>query len=575
MISAFAYLTVHTMRNRFVSMARRLRQPRYLVGFLFVVGYFGFLLFGTATGFGRGADAKPSGLQGDFMRVAAPALLALALAANWIGSAAVEALAFTPAEVAMLFPAPVTRRSLIMLKIARAQLPIVFNIIIIMLLFGVGSSAMPLWLNALGLYVLFATIHLHRLGAALVRVSTLKHGTAGLKRNWLSYVIAVVILAAMFLIFISAKQGADPGEGVTAILDRITAALATPWVHAVLIPFALITAPALARTTAEWSVAFAGALAMLALHLWWVLRSHTAFEEAAAEQSEKFRAMLESFRKRGHMNIEKKPPARRLTLPLRPTGHPAIAIVWKNSLTFLRTFSPLTWFLLALAPALVAVMMRDKGANAFAAAGMIAAMLAVMLLFVGGSIARNDLRGDLLNLSALKTMPLRGSTIVFAEVCSSALPLAAIQCMLLWIAVAGWQMGKKALPPDAAIALAVVLPLGVAGLNVLASTVRNGAAVLFPAWTELGVDGGSGGLETMGQSMLGLLAMLLGFLVLMIVPALTTTVIVAWIHPPPAVALVSSIVLGSAATVGESYLVMLWIGRVLERTEPSAALTVS
>jgi len=35
--NAFFYLTARTTRNRVVSMARRLKQPRYAIGFLFVL----------------------------------------------------------------------------------------------------------------------------------------------------------------------------------------------------------------------------------------------------------------------------------------------------------------------------------------------------------------------------------------------------------------------------------------------------------------------------------------------------------------------------------------------------------
>ena len=42
-------------------------------------------------------------------------------------------------------------------------------------------------------------------------------------------------------------------------------------------------------------------------------------------------------------------------------------------------------------------------------------------------------------------------------------------------------------------------------------------AVLFPGWTRLG-PAGSGGIEMMGQSMLSMVAMALGFMVLIIIP---------------------------------------------------------
>jgi ABC-2 type transport system permease protein len=574
MTAAFWYLTTRTLRNRVMGMLRRVKQPRYAIGMLFVVVYFGFLGWGQMTGFG--GKPRQSLFQNESLRTLAPLVMAIVLMANWIGGGAMQALAFTQAEVAMLFPAPVSRRALILLKIARAQIPILINVVIMTLLWGGRSATQPVLLSAIGLYTLFATMHLNRIGVALVLASTFRHGAGGLKRNWVSIAIGVLVGSTVALAIIASLPGMGDGDSpLGAFMARMTNVLSTTWVRAVLFPFELITAPAFASTPGDWALAFLGASVIGGLHLWWVLRSHASFEEAAAEQSARLHAMLESFRKRGTLAPQEKTPKRRMTIPLRPLGHPAVAIIWKNSLAFIRTISALTWILVLFTPVIVLVMTMDSGAGAFAAAGVLAAILAFLLLLLGGMIVRNDLRGDLLNLSSLKTLPMRGSTIVFAEVASSALPLAIVQCVLMWMAIAGAMLGKKPPPISATVSALVVMPLAVIALNLLTSTVRNAAAVLFPAWTQLGVEGSSGGFEVMGQAMLGIAATLLGIAVLLIAPAVVTFVVVAWIQPPVAVGLVTSVVVGSAAVVGQAYLVMLWIGRVLERTEPSAALTAT
>ena len=153
MISAFAYLMARTTRNRVVTMARRLKQPRYAIGFIIVLLYFGFFIVGSLTGATRSAQ-RTDVFQSDVARAVVPMALALILLFNWIGTSALGALAFSPAEAAMLFPAPVTRRALILLKIVRAQLPILFNVVIIKALWGGKASAVPSVLGALGLYAI-------------------------------------------------------------------------------------------------------------------------------------------------------------------------------------------------------------------------------------------------------------------------------------------------------------------------------------------------------------------------------------------------------------------------------------
>jgi ABC-2 type transport system permease protein len=574
MTGAFWYLTVHTLRNRLIAMLRRVKHPRYAIGMLFVVGYFGFLVWGQINGFG--GKGRPSLLQNEGVRAIGPVLLAIVMMSNWIGGTSLTALAFSQAEVHMLFPAPVTRRALIVLKMVRMQLRILLNVVIIMVLWGGGANVGgSRWLNAIGLYTIFSTMYLHRVGAALVRASTLKHGRAGLKRTWASVAVGVVIAAGFVVLFLSISEAAhagDPDFGAT--LTRVKSTLSLPWVHALLTPFRLIAGPALARTTTEWWTVFPGAAAMLALHAVWVLRSQTAFEEAAAEQSANLRAMIDNWRKRGIATPNRKVKAGRFTLPLAPTGHPALAIVWKNSLSFIRTLQPAVWLLVLATPGIVGLIARDQGAKALVGVAIVSAVLAFILLLVGGLSVRNDLRADLLNLSSLKTIPLRGSTIMFAEVVSSALPLAIIQTVLLWIGLVALQVSPKPFDPSVQVALVLTVPLGTLGLNILVSTIRNAVAIMFPAWVKLGADA-EVGIEMMGQNMLSMLATLIGFLLLSIVPALLTLFIVALLHAPPTIAVAASIVLGGVITIAEAYLVSLSLGRTLEELEPSASLTAA
>src|SRR4030095_8240768 len=113
---------------------------------------------------------------------------------SWTFGSERRALAFSPAEVTFLFPAPLTRRALIHYKIARLQLLIVLNVAIWPLLLS-RQTGVAGWRRAVALWVLLSTIALHRTGAALVRRSVAEHGAFGVRRRVVSLTLLCVGIA--------------------------------------------------------------------------------------------------------------------------------------------------------------------------------------------------------------------------------------------------------------------------------------------------------------------------------------------------------------------------------------------
>src|SRR5688500_16512863 len=148
-LGAYAYLTRTSARNRVRRGLRQLRSPRYVVALLFAVAYFGFILLNPGQG-SRGTFG--SALVPEIATLGALALLALVTWWWAIGSDA-SALAFTPAELQFLFPAPVTRRQLVQFKLVRAQLVILLNILIWSVLLRRGQGDDLLLLRPLSLWV--------------------------------------------------------------------------------------------------------------------------------------------------------------------------------------------------------------------------------------------------------------------------------------------------------------------------------------------------------------------------------------------------------------------------------------
>ena len=567
MTRIFAFLILTSFRNRLVSMARRVKKPRYAIGMILGLAYVYFFFLSPMAG-GPGG-IRTSLLQNEVVQTIAPALLVLLLATTWFGGATLNALTFTQAEVSMLFPAPVSRRGLILYKLGTAQLPILLNAVILAFVFGRGPAAIPKWLAVVSLWVTFSTLHLHRLGAALTHASTLEHGRAGFKRNWFAQVVTLVIVATVIgMVFVAPFEARSGGGSPSSLIQQVVGPLQRPVVQMVLYPFSIILAPAFSTSLGEWAQAMVPALLLMALHVFWVLRTQAAFEEAAVEASARRQQVVDAWRNRGTVARPRKVKGEGLVLGLKPVGHPAIAIVWKNTLCFFRTVRPMQMMASMMMPAIVGAYFGFKNnAGATAIAG-IAAMFAFVLLLAGGASIRNDLRADMLNLTQLKAIPLRGREIVLAEIVSSALPLAIMQLLLLDIATVSLQMGKDAIDQSVATSIAISLPFAVAALNLVGSTLRNGSAVLFPSWIRLGAEG-AGGFEIIGQQMLTMLAMLLSFMVLMIVPAAVTLFIVMYVQPAAAVAIVFSVLVGALALAAECYGLIAWLGRAFERTEPS------
>jgi hypothetical protein len=146
-----------------------------------VVGllYFWFI-FGGSDAF-SGEPRDPSPLPG-LIRTVGPLLLAFYAAAAWIFGKA-DALAFRPAEVHLLFAGPLTRRDLLRYKLLHAQVPLLFTSTFVTL--ATYGATLPWWLRFPSVWVLFATLQLHQMAAALVHEAARQQGLISWRRNWL------------------------------------------------------------------------------------------------------------------------------------------------------------------------------------------------------------------------------------------------------------------------------------------------------------------------------------------------------------------------------------------------------
>jgi hypothetical protein len=565
MNGAYAYLVTRSLRNRLGWQLARLRRPRYLVALLLGLAYLYVVVFHQ-----RPAPASPSLATSRWAELLLAFGVMLAVAWAWVIGSERRALAFSPAEVTFLFAGPVTRRELVRFKLLVSQTVVLLNVALWTFLLSRERLGVSMWLRALSLWVLLTTLSLHRLGASFVRTSLFEHGRFGARRRLVS--LAIVLALALAAIWAVAEALPALRAGWQAGLRPWLAALAAlaegPIAGVALAPFRLAVRPLVARSPDEWLRAILPALLLLGAHFVWVLRADAAFEESAAEAA---------FARARARSDRRQPPAPRsargrLPLPpLAPSGAPAVALAWKNTIAALR--SPRTAAVLVFygGGALLAGWLATLGdAGPAEAVGWLATMWSGFLLVAGPQWVRNDLRGDLLKLDLLRSYPLRGSAVVLAETASSALVLTGMQLGLLligWLAFLADPADVPALGERSALLVIAALLLPV--VNMLGMLIHNGAAILLPGWIHLG-SGRPTGVEALGQNMLVLIgfAALLGLA--LVPPVAAAAGLYLWLEPGVGRwALLPAVAAAVAVAAGEGWLMVRRLGAAFERLDPA------
>jgi ABC-2 type transport system permease protein len=596
MLGALLYLRLVSAGNWLRSRARRLRQPKYLVGAVVGCAYFYTFFFRPMGQAGVPRSARPgAGLPPEAIaaaRAALPAdwapvttafgalaLLAL-FAVPWLVPRRRAALGFTEAEIVFLFPAPVSRQALVHFRLLSGQLRSLVGATV-MTLFSqrwamLGGNALT---HALGWWVIFSTLNLHFSGANFVLSRLIDAGRSAWRRRLL---VLAGLLGLVAVSVLRMPEGLQPLQAAhaadlrpaTAWLVALTGTAPLAWLLA---PIHLVLGPFLALDGRAFLLALGPALAVVSLHYLWVVRSAVAFEDDAVDQAQQ-RAARHAAWRRGGMPGTAPARARPGPFPLAPDGPPEIAFLWKNLLS---TWPYFTLRVLGIAAAVVAAVclwlrLQPSLRPLLAVAGSTAVVCAGYTLIIGPQFARQDLRSDLAHADILKTYPLPGWRLLLGELLT---PIA-ILTGVVWLALlaaalvfptprasAGW------LTPEvrvvAALGLAVVTPAVVA----LQLLVPNAAALLFPAWFQATRTHG-GGPEVVGQRMIFFFAQVLA-MVLALAPPLALAGLLLFIGQW-LVGLAAAVGLASVALLlvllGEVWCGVWLLGQRFDRLDLSAEL---
>ncbi len=572
MIEVFGYLTWRTLHNRVRRQLRHLRSPRYIIACLLGLAYLWAMIAQQRPTTG------PAAADPRLVELLTTVFVAGAIAWAWLFGVERRVLAFSPAEVTFLFPAPVTRRELIRYKLLRTQLVILVSTLLWTLVLAYERLGASTWFRALSIWMLLTTLSFHRLGASFVRTSLAEHGRFGARHRIASLavlsVVLVLILWSIADVLPSLREAWN--AGLPAFLDGLRAAATRPVPHALLAPFRLMVRPLAAEGATQWLLAVVPAALVMVLHYVWVMRSDAAFEEASAEAS------LDRVRQLSERRASQAPAytvsraAGRASVPwqLAPMGWPGGAILWKNLVAALRTrrMRHATMALLILG-VLAGVLSFASEPTLPSMAGWFAMTWVGVLVVVGPQWVRNDLRGDLLKLDLLRSYPVRGETVVAAEVAASALVLTMMQWGLLifvYVAFLGNDTVEFSLPERTSMLVGAIVALP--AINFMGMVIQNAAALLYPDWVHLG-GGRRGGIEALGQNMLAMIGFMLVLGLTLVPPAGVAWLTFVLVEPMIGMgAVVPAAVLALVLVAFEAKLAVGWLGRVFERTEPSIVL---
>ncbi len=577
MIGALIYLQAQSFKNLLLTRLRRLRRPKYLIGALFGVLYFGAIFLRPLLMANRNANVGTffSAVPTDVLEFLAALALLVGVIVSWVLPHNRSGLIFTEAEIAFLFPAPVSRATLIRYKLLKSQISILITVGFLTLLslrYGPPQAAAR---RAVGMWLVLSLISLHSLGVAFAQLFVLGRGGATWKRRaaFLLVLLGAIAGAAFWAgSSVPALQAADLRSMATVVEYLRHVAGAAP-AAVLLAPFRAVVRPFLAADNRAFFLALGPVVALLIAHYFWVVRTEVAFEESSIEASRRHAARVTRMRGGNRWAVR---PARkaRPPFPLGARGPAAVAILWKNLISAGQAFTLRLWLPLG-AYGLYMGYVFNQHAHESAWLTVIAtaaAILAGMSVLVGPQIFRQDFRQDMAAIDLLKSYPVTGRQIALGEILAPLVILTAFQWTLLAIAGALFGNGRGIAegPVEYGACFALIAP----ALNLIMLLLPNAAALLYPGWFNAAQTAGRD-LEVMGQRLVLTVALVAVFLLTMAPAAVAFSIIYLIVAPllmPAAAALPAATAITALVLTAEGVAGLAVLGYLYERFDPSAEI---
>ncbi|HEY0370797.1 MAG TPA: putative ABC exporter domain-containing protein, partial [Thermoanaerobaculia bacterium] len=501
MIQAFVFVTVRTFRNRILSRLKRLRNGRYLISFIVGIAYLWFT--GLRHLFTNGVVLKHGGIPISpfFVDLVGVVVLFMMILA-WALPKQSAGLTFSEAEIQFLFPAPITRRQLLLYKMLRAQPQIFISTLVMTFVMFRGGKFIGLWSSFVALSVYFTFVALARARLKLLGVGFLIRLP----------VIAAAAVGISYLLWHNVDLRLFRGLGARFKPGQIP--ILPPLFHgsfadAILFVPRLFGRAVLPPTIPQLLVSSAIMLVLAVVFFELAARTNIAVEDASIEASQKSAARRSRV---NEQHIGKLVMFPRIPPPFRipPGARPEVAIYWKNLTAGLRISSP---WLAIMSVCAIYFLGQSYYAPEPAVRTMLASLalvFAAMFPFLGSTVFTQDLRLDLPRIELLKSYPIAGERLVAAEIAAPLTFIAIVEIMMLTVAaiiLRGADMPARlkflATPQFIVIALLLATPVCAAQL-----LIRNTVPILLPGWAMRAADEPRGFI-VMGQR----LVMLVGNLV--------------------------------------------------------------
>lgn len=591
MLRALLYLRLTSLNNLVLAQLRRLRQPKYLFGALFAIAYFYFFFFRHTTGprsaqsplpfLNLGWDNTP-----ELIVAIASVGLFIVFALMWAAPSERAGLNFSEAEIAFLFPAPLTRRRLVHYKVLSTQ----FNALLQSLLYALLFHARRLF-SGEALFILFAwwavlsvlTLHYQASSLTLARLAP---ADASPWRGRLARIAALALVLVVLATLGRALVQLPPHIDLINDFARwVPAAIADGPLQWLFWPFGLFARPFFVRELIPFLAALGPVLLILAAHYFWVVRLNVAFEERALAHAERQAARVAEIRRTGILRVgAPRTVARRPPFNLSPARWPELAFLWKNLLSTTRPwFTPRIWLGCALTLVLIFVAGRLSLGNTYwKLGGALAALGSVvggLALLYGPLIARLDLRQDLVNADILKTYPLPGWRILLGEL----LTPTAILTGIVWLATLAWILGLTGHEPpnlskiwlnyDMRVVFSLCAGFVAPVVIALELLIPNAVPLVFPSWFNTVRTPGAG-LDLMGQRLIfGFGQVFIVFVALLPAAAsaaLLVFILYGWLELAPALCVILATVVVATVLVAELWCGLWLLGRRFETFDLSS-----
>ncbi|HEY2904783.1 MAG TPA: putative ABC exporter domain-containing protein, partial [Vicinamibacterales bacterium] len=402
MLSASLYIIVCSARNRVRARLRRLREPRYWLGAVAGAAYLYVSFFSRMRSASRAAErrrrgvpASPAAMQ--LLYASGPALtgmlMLVATVVSWLMPFDSGLLDFSEAEVQFLFPAPVARRHLLVHRMLRSQIGMLFGSVVVAAVSPVGGVRRVQ--VALGMWLVMAITKVYFTGISLSRARLASASAHARRVAWMPVGVLMVAIAIVGAALAQAWT-ANPPAGARDWLQLVGGLSMSGPSRVVLWPFIAVARPLFAEWPGPFFRALAESAVVLVAVAAWVLASDDAFQDAAAEVAAKRDARQASAR-----GVSFK--ARATGLHLDPTGRPELAFAWKAAqqtfrLVDRRSLARLAAIVLTLSVAAASI---GRGNGVAAILGAFALVGVGFSVLMGPQALRIDMRQDLRHLEVL------------------------------------------------------------------------------------------------------------------------------------------------------------------------------